>query len=189
MNLSGSDNCWFHVVQRLPDVAIGRASQSPICSESDPVDTHFWGYSGQVFNGLQAAGYGSDYCFPYTTQYQYLWLADASGTSGFYLNYSGWAKGSCVGTRDHVRLWEVASSVGGGLQFSVGTAHRETWNTWDLTHHIVSDGWQLARDAMFVSHPRPGSYYNWGFSGNWQGQPFSGYVAELGCYDPYFGTC
>ncbi len=79
--------------------------------------------------------------------------------------------------------------MGGGLYFSVGTAHRETWSWVDLTHHIVSNGWELARDAMLASHPAPGGYYYWGFAGFWQGSYFDGYVAELGCYDPYFGTC
>lgn len=180
-----STNCSFQVIQRLPDVGIGRASQSPICTEKDPVSTHLWGSSGQVFSGLSAAGWGSDYCGPYTQPTQYLWIDDAVSL-GFYQNYSGWAEGSCTGTRNHVRLWDVLTSVGGGTAFSVGTAHRETWSWGDLTHHVVSNGWHLGRDALYGDHPVPGAYYYWGNYGYWgSGGWFGGSVAELGCYSPY----
>lgn len=184
--LSGSENCSLYVVQRLPDVAIGQASHSTPCVQSDPVDTHFWGNTGQVYYGLDVAGWGSDYCGPTTPPRQYLWLQDASGAYGFYQNYSGRAKGSCTGTRNHVRLWSLYSGIAGGQLFSVGTAHREVWDWLDFNHHVVPNGWHIARDAMLSDHPAPGGYYywgNWGYYGS--GGYFGGSVAELGCYSPY----
>lgn len=184
---AATGNCGFFVVQRLPDVAIGGASQSSICVESDPVNTHFWGYSGQVFDGLQAAGWSEDWCGPWIPRpTQYLWLQDAAGAYGFYANYSGWDKGDCAGTRNHVRLWEVATALGGGLHFSVGTAHRETWSWGALTHHVVPNGWHIGRDAIMADHPAAAGYYYWGNSGSWgSGGYFGGWIGELGCYSPY----
>lgn len=136
--------------------------------------------------GLDVAGWGSDYCGPTTPPRQYLWLQDASGAYGFYQNYSGRAKGSCTGTRNHVRLWSLYSGIAGGQLFSVGTAHREVWDWLDFNHHVVPNGWHIARDAMLSDHPAPGGYYywgNWGYYGS--GGYFGGSVAELGCYSPY----
>jgi hypothetical protein len=181
LSTASSDKCGFYIIQRLPDAAFGRASPSSICTESDPVDTLMWGYSGQVFEGLQAAGWGSDYCGPYTQPTQYLWLDD-SGAYGFYQNYSGWSSGSCTGTRNHVRLWDLYDGYY-GLAFSVGTAHRETWSWSDLTHHVVSNGWHLGRDALYSAHPAAGGYYylgNWGWWGS--GGYYDGNSAEMGCY-------
>jgi hypothetical protein len=183
---SVSENCGFLVVQRFPDVGVGRASHGSICDESDPVSTHFWGWSGQVYSGLQAAGWSSDYCGPYTQPQQYLWMESGSGAYGFYTNYSGWDKGTCTGTRNHVRLWEFVTSVGGGTYFSVGTAHREVWDWGDFTHHVVSNGWHLGRDAIMADHPAAGGYYYWGNWGWWgSGGYFNGSIGELGCYSPY----
>ena len=179
-----TENCGFWVVQRLPDVAIGEASQDPICDESDPVDAHFWGYSGQVYSGLSAAGWSDDYCGPGSQPKQYLWLEDSAGAYGFYQNYAGRAKGACAGTRNHARLWEVYSNL--GVHFSVGTAHREQWDWGDNTHHVVYDGWHQGRDALINDWPTSTGVYFWSNYGYWgSGGYYSGWAAELGCYSPF----
>jgi hypothetical protein len=178
LELAGSGNCGFFVIQRGPASAFGRASHTSICAESDPANTHFWGASGQVTQGMQAAGWGNDQCISYVVAKQYLWIDDSSAY-GFYQNYTGWASGFCAGTRNHVRMWDIYDGSW-GLGYSVGTAHRETWSWGDLKHHVVPNGWHLGRDAVWLDHHAAAGYYNWNSSGYWgSGGYFGGWAAEM----------
>jgi hypothetical protein len=108
----------------------------------DPVNLIFTGYARSWWVTSNMAGWSdSAYCSSSKTLsgHEYNYTLEMPDTNGI----------SCVGPRDHVRIWDMGYSPVFGY-WSIGSAHHEHTLCNPTCHHVI-DSWDRAEDDVASS--------------------------------------
>jgi len=115
---------------------------------------------------------------------QYVLIDDGphGGSTHWETSYYQQYTGNLLGTSTHVRIYDGGYDTHGVYgEWSIGTAHEETWNFWCLCHEV--DSWEdaeldLKNDLSGETGVGSVGTYNQGNSGTWQDEYNNG-IARL----------
>lgn len=158
---------------------------SPMGNSKDPVNMVFYesATTSQTDNIIETYAdnnWGGDGVSP--QQYVLINNVPHGGTLDWVESDHQQYKGNILGQREHVRLFGGDYDTHNVYDdWSIGTAHQETWNFWCLCHEI--DSWEnaeseLTNDLDGQTGVGSISTYNQGNSGYWQGEYNDG-IASL----------